>query len=217
MLDLKFEREDGLNLGITSAIIDSGAYQDHVLRFTKPRFSRNVIAGKGENQPGKPVLSMLSRGNKLKAPVYRIGTDTAKGIIMARLKQTEFGPGYMHFTDAPEAMFDENYFSMLTAEAASTEFKKGFAHRVWIKTRPRNEALDCRVMNLAALYHLNPNWRKVENSLVKRLDKVKVQSSETVTTENEQTTTPEQPAEPQEKPIRRPVMRRGFAHSWRRF
>jgi phage terminase large subunit GpA-like protein len=35
---------------------------------------------------------------------------------------------------------------------------RGFPRREWVKVRPRNEALDCRVYAMAALYILNPAW-----------------------------------------------------------
>jgi phage terminase large subunit GpA-like protein len=213
-LSRKFKREDGVLLNTSAAIVDSGAYQDHVLKFTKPRFARNIIAGKGENQPNKPVLSAMSRGNKLKAPQYRLGTDTAKGILMSRLKHDSFGPGYMHFTDAKEAGFDANYFQMLTAEASKVVFSKGFGRREWIKTRPRNEALDCRVMSLAALYHLNPNWQKVEKGIAKRLEMVKVPLDKVSNNATDAEVKPEQ--ESAKVPVRR-VPRRGFVNNWRRY
>lgn len=165
----KFERNDGLSLGISAAIIDSGAFQDHVLKFTKPRFSRHVIAGKGVNAAGHPVLSTVSRSNKLRAPQYRLGTDTAKGIIVSRMDLKEPGPGYMHFPMEASAGYGREYFAQLTAEEFRTVWRKGALHREWVKeSGKRNEALDCRVYSLAALYHLNPNWSKLQKKLAKR-------------------------------------------------
>ena len=46
---------------------------------------------------------------------------------------------------------------MLTAEKVQTRYVKGFPKREWVKTRRRNEALDCRVYALASLVSLNPN------------------------------------------------------------
>ena len=40
---------------------------------------------------------------------------------------------------------------MLTAEKVVKKYHKGFHRREWVKVRPRNEALDCRVYALAAL------------------------------------------------------------------
>jgi phage terminase large subunit GpA-like protein len=57
------------------------------------------------------------------------------------------GAGYCHF---PKHYTDE-YFKQLTAEKVVKKYHKGFHRREWIKVRPRNEALDCRVYALAAL------------------------------------------------------------------
>lgn len=169
VLSQKFDREDGLSLGVSAAIIDSGAFQDHVLKFTRTRFVRHIIAGKGVNAAGHPVLSTVSRSNKLRAPQYRLGTDTAKGIIVGRLKQAEHGPGFMHYPSEVSAGFGREYFNQLTAEEFRTVWRKGALHREWVKdSGRRNEALDCRVYGLAALYHLNPNWSKLAKNLARR-------------------------------------------------
>ena len=63
-----------------------------------------------------------------------------------------FPPGYCHFSTD----YTEHYFKMLTAEERVPEKnrKTGFVRWVWKKTRERNEALDCRVYALGALYLL---------------------------------------------------------------
>ena len=43
----------------------------------------------------------------------------------------------------------------VTAEEVRVKYHKGFPVRVWVKIRPRNEALDCRVLATAALVSLN--------------------------------------------------------------
>jgi len=56
---------------------------------------------------------------------------------------------------------DPEYFKQLTAERQVIKYNKGFAHRVWVKTRTRNEALDVRVYGIAALAILNVNLDSV--------------------------------------------------------
>ena len=90
--------------------------------------------------------------------MFTVGTDQAKSITYARLKQTEQGAGYCHFPLA----YSEEYFKQLTAEKVVTKYRKGFAYREWVKTRPRNEALDCRVYATAALEILNPVWQALK-------------------------------------------------------
>lgn len=166
ILGQKIEREDGVTLTIAAAIVDSGAFQDHVLKYTRSKTARRIFGGKGVNASGHPVLSSVSHGNKLRAPQYRIGTDTAKGIIADRLQLLESGPGYMHFPQEPSAGYGLKYFDMLTAEEFRVIWRKGVMYREWVKLdNRRNEALDCRVYALAALYHLNPNWLRLEKNL----------------------------------------------------
>lgn len=53
----------------------------------------------------------------------------------------------------------------LTAEKQITRFTKGVSKREWIKTRSRNEVLDCTVYALAAFKLLNPNLAKLAEDL----------------------------------------------------
>jgi phage terminase large subunit GpA-like protein len=55
---------------------------------------------------------------------------------------------------------------MLTAEKVQTKYVKGFPKREWVKTRRRNEALDCRVYALASLVSLNPNLEVLTEKLL---------------------------------------------------
>ena len=68
----------------------------------------------------------------------------------------------MHF---PEDRDDE-YFASLTAEKIVTRYRKGFSRREWVKTRRRNEALDCRVYAFVAFAILNTNINSVANRFV---------------------------------------------------
>lgn len=179
LLESKWTTEDGRLLNITAAAIDMGGAQgkqsfaDHVLKFCKPRFARRVFAIKGSNQVAAPLVTGPSRRNRRRCPIYLIGTDTAKGAIMARLKITEHGPGYMHFPRGHEFGFDDTYFSGLTAEEVRTVIHKGKAKRVWVKTKARNEPLDIDVYNDGALAILQPNWKALEKLAGKERDAVK--------------------------------------------
>ena len=87
-------------------------------------------------------------------------------VIYSRLKIENEGAGYCHF---PEDRSDE-YFRQLTAEKIVTRYRKGFQRREWIKTRARNEALDCRVYALSAYAILNININSVANRFEKQKD-----------------------------------------------
>lgn len=163
-LQATYEHETGTRLHITAAGIDSGDQTTTVYGFVKPRSHRRIFALKGISGPGRPVVKVSRRqkGTKTRdVDLYQVGVDDAKGIIYARLKIEEAGPGYCHF---PRDR-DEEYFDQLTAEKQATRHYKGFPRKEWIKTRARNEALDCRVYALAALKILNPVWSAIEKRL----------------------------------------------------
>ena len=82
----------------------------------------------------------------VKCPLFPVGVNTIKELLFARLRIGEEGPGYVHFSD----VLQDEYFKQLTAEKIVTRFHKGFKRRDFVKTRPRNEALDCFAYAIAA-------------------------------------------------------------------
>ena len=122
---------------------------------------RGVFAIKGMSQAGKPLVGRPSRNNRHKLRFYPLGVDTAKEVIFSRLRISEPGPGYFHFP----LERDREYFLQLTGEKQVTRFTKGAARREWVKTRSRNEALDCNVYALAALKLLSPDFEALANSM----------------------------------------------------
>ena len=85
-------------------------------------------------------------------------------MIFSRLKISEIGPGYVHFSDHLE----EEYFRQLTAEKIVTRYNKGYSKRTFVKVRPRNEALDCMVYALSAYAILNVNVNSVADRMAER-------------------------------------------------
>jgi len=152
----------GVHLNIACVCIDSGGHHTQaVYEFCSSRAIRGVFAIKGVSQTAKPLLGRPSRNNRYKLRLYPIGTDTAKEVIYSRLRLTEIGAGYFHFPIER----DREYFLQLTGEKQVTRFAKGVAKREWIKTRARNEVLDCTVYALAAFKLLNPNLQKLAEDL----------------------------------------------------
>lgn len=144
---LKVYRHEMGAMRISCAAIDTGGhYTSQVYEFAKPRESRKVYAVKGSSVAGLPISGKPSR-QKSGVYLFSLGVDTAKDLLFNRLGISEHGPGYIHFP----ATLSEEYFQQLTAEKAVTKFSKGFGKREWIKTRPRNEALDMFVYAIAAL------------------------------------------------------------------
>ena len=160
-LDQTYQNEFKERLRISCACIDSGGhFTQQVYGFCRGKTVRRIFATKGMAGAGRPIVSapMRRRSGRNRRPVelFLVGVDEAKGLIYSRLRLKERGPGYSHFPVRPE--YDEEFFAQLTAEKIITRYHRGFARREWVKTRPRNEALDCRAGALAALYLLNPSW-----------------------------------------------------------
>ena len=162
LLHRKWTHPSGSRLGIAATCIDSGYATSSVYRFCKPRQERRVYAVKGSNTRGAPLISkrFLKTG---RTTLFLVGGDVAKDSIFARLKNKEAGARYMHF---PKGYgYTEEWFRQLTAEEVRTRMKNGFPIRFYKKLRERNEALDMRVYNMAALEILNPNMERIIASL----------------------------------------------------
>jgi len=148
----------GVHLNIACACIDSGGhYTQAVYEFCRTRAMRGIFAIKGLSMAAKPLVGRPTRNNRHKLRLYPLGVDTAKEVIYGRLRITEPGPGYYHFPTER----DKEYFEQLTAEKQVTRYHKGTARREWVKTRSRNEVLDCNVYALAALKLLSPDLEQL--------------------------------------------------------
>ena len=160
-LSVGYEHQTDTEFLITAALIDSSDQTTTVYSFVKRSKHQRLFAGKGVSGAGRPVakISRKRTGRKTRSvDLYTVGVDDAKGIVHARLRIEEPGPGYCHFP----LDRDVEYFEQLTAEKLTTRYHKGFAKKEWVKTRARNEALDCRVYAFAALKILNPVWSAIE-------------------------------------------------------
>ena len=148
----------GVYLNIACACIDSGGHHTQaVYEFCRTRAMRGIFAIKGLSLAAKPLVGRPSRNNRHKLRLYPLGVDTAKEVIYGRLRITEPGAGYYHFP----VERDKEYFEQLTAEKQVTRYHKGTARREWVKTRSRNEVLDCNVYALAALKLLSPDLEQL--------------------------------------------------------
>jgi phage terminase large subunit GpA-like protein len=200
-----WDHPSGLELPIRCACIDSGGHHTGaVYNFVKPREGRRVFAIKGVGGEGKPIVGKPSKNNRQSVRLFPVGVDGIKEMVYSRLKIRTPGPGFCHF---PEGRSDE-FFAQLTAEKMVTRFRKGYKRREWVQTRPRNEALDCRVYAIAAAGILNLNV----NSLANRFAAKAAQSEDDEPEKIEQEVAPQR--RPSQKPMRRPGGS-GFVNSWR--
>jgi phage terminase large subunit GpA-like protein len=220
------------SLRVACACVDSGGHHaKEVHRFTHKHAGRRVYPVKGASTPGKPIVSKPSMWGKPPVKLYLVGTDAAKDTLAARLLIAEHGPGFCHFPHEFERddrlHYDEKYFKQLRSERPITVYTKKGSTRSWqkIKKSARNEALDVRVYNMAALAILNPDFARIARrrnaaaaQLAREPGPEETETKEAwapVGVEEEHTSAPEEP-EP-EAPPRRRKMRRGgsgWVNNW---
>ncbi len=159
-LSQTFLHQSGAQLGISAAALDTGGnsgYTQAAYEYVRKRRGHRLFAVKGGGNWGSPVVSSPSRkrsGRRArKVDLFTVGSNEAKLIVMRRFALTTTGPGYCHF---PRDR-DPEWFDQATAERLVVKHIKGVPYREWYQTRPRNEALDCRVYAYAALKIINPD------------------------------------------------------------
>ena len=145
-----FHHESGLVLRIQGCGIDTGGHHtQRVYDYCRTRWGQRVFALRGVGGQGKPLTARPSKNNAGRVNLYAVGVDTAKDMLAANLSQLLPGPGYCHFPGD----YDKSFFEQLLAERPGIRRVRGHRVRSWqpIREGIRNEALDCRVYNIAVL------------------------------------------------------------------
>ena len=169
LLSSTWPHASGVSLPILAACVDTGGTGGNTQSaydWLRGKTGRRIFAIKGQAPSwGKPIVAAPSRKQSgktaRKVDLFMVATDETKLTVMRRLAVPKPGPGYCHFP----ADRDPEWFNQLTAEKLVTRYVKGFPVREWHKTRPRNEALDCRQYALAALKIANPSFRRAQERL----------------------------------------------------
>jgi phage terminase large subunit GpA-like protein len=159
LLDQEYRHPSGQTLSIQAACIDSAGHRTtFVYDYALKKAARRVFAIIGRDGD-RPIVSSPSPRRwgrqQRQVPLYTIGVDAAKALLISRMALTEKGRGYLHLPFADWA--DDELAAQLTAERLVMRFSKGVPIQVWKKFRARNEALDCYVYALGALRLLRPN------------------------------------------------------------
>lgn len=211
----RYCRQDGTELVIKAAFIDSGGHRtDSVYTFTRGKIARHIYACKGSNVAGQPIFARFSPLKKARVKLAIIGTDTAKELIYARLASPEESTGRMHFPLA----YDRTYFEQLIAEEKVIRWVNGQPVVRFEKKNSgaRNEPLDCRVYALAARRSLPIQLRVLARRDARRKAKP-TPPKPPDTPDSEPAETVEKPAEkPQNprKPAKKRAKRRQSRGSW---
>ncbi|MGH9390952.1 MAG: phage terminase large subunit family protein, partial [Vicinamibacteria bacterium] len=144
LLERSYNHASGQKLQISATCIDSGGHRtDVVYDYAARQAAKRVFAIIGRAGV-RPIVSSPSPRQwgreKRKVPLYTIGVDGAKALIIPRLKLSEAGRGYIHFPLADWC--DLELAKQLTSERLITKWSKGVPQQIWQQTRARNEALD---------------------------------------------------------------------------
>ena len=201
----KYKNEDGVELKIDSAAIDTGGhFTQEVYQYVRERSHLGLIGIKGMGQKGKPPIGKPTKvdinfsGKSLRKGVqlFPVGVDTIKTTLHNRLKDAELGDGYIHFYPT----ITTDYFQELTAERQVLRYKHGYQERIWVKkSNARNEALDEMVYAYAAFCRFKQRYDR-----------------RTIWDQLEKKRNPEQPK--QEVPLRsgrqKAAKKRSFVANW---
>jgi len=166
---------DGTKMTIARTCIDSGGHRTtEVYNFCKDRENRGVYAIKGRGGSGMNIVHTVTKSKRVGNALFIIGVDTAKDRHLAWLSQTydhesnSYPHGYYMFPldDAYERGYDNKYFEGLVSEVKVTKMQRGRPKTEWkLKSGVRNEPLDCRIYNIAAIEIMNPNFEELKKRI----------------------------------------------------
>jgi len=151
-----YARADGVVLNIGVVGWDSGGhYTDDVYEMSKKLGLMRVIPIRGANVYGKPIANFPRKRTAKGVYLTEVGTDNAKELLMSMLRIAPDvdvrKPGAIHFP-LNEAVCDDVELQQLTSERKVPVRQNGRIIYKWDNQKRRNEALDCFVYALAALY-----------------------------------------------------------------
>lgn len=176
ILNGSYQHERGALLPISGTCIDTAGHRtQYVYDYVSKRQHQRVYAIIGRDGSDRPIVSApaqkRSGQDPRKVALFTVGTDTCKGLIYSRLRVTERGAQFVHLpmahqaADGPRFGVDEEFVEQLRSEKLVTKHRNGVPFRIWVKTRPRNEALDMTVYALAALRLIRPNLAELARQL----------------------------------------------------
>lgn len=159
---------NGNGLKISRSFIDSGGhYTGTIYKYCEENMRKQVFAIKGKGGPGIPLVYKVAKATGTKAPVIMLGVDDGKQQVMDRLGIDKYGPKFFHFPANDDKGYTQVYFKGLISERKKVVKRNGQIREVWetISKGIRNEPLDLRVYNLAAMKSLRPDWEQLYNTL----------------------------------------------------
>jgi phage terminase large subunit GpA-like protein len=181
VLAREWRHAGGGRMPLLMLAIDSSFATSTVYAWAVHQSIRQVMVARGTPNlhvpVGLPLRSDVSLAGKMRSRglrVWPVGVSMLKSQLYGWLRHDPPAgkpppPGFLHF---PE--YGEEWFEQLTAESLVPRARKG--HRFattteWVKTRERNEALDCRIYARAAAalaridHYEEAHWTELERRL----------------------------------------------------
>lgn len=152
------DRNDGTRLRINAIAVDTGHHTDAAYMFCVKLKHRRVYPIKGVGGDRGIVTLPGTKKQALDGTeflLYSAGVDWGKRVVMNRLRSDSVSRIELNLS------VTEEQCEQFTAERLITQYRRGFAKRLWQKTRDRNEMLDLYCYQLVALYLLKPDWVKL--------------------------------------------------------
>jgi len=160
-LNRTWKGENGANYPLSITAIDSGFHSKLVYEFCRLREHRRIYPVRGDEGWGKGYIDRPMRKNKFGVWAFRAFADEIKSKVFSYLQIDDEGAGFCHWPNKP--CYDKVYFNQLTSEYLDKKWKNGKYYLRWILPQGRrNEALDVRMLNIAALNILNPQFDSLQ-------------------------------------------------------
>lgn len=160
-LNQSYRRQDGANLAIVRMAVDTGFASNEVYQWARQQGGGRVMPVDGRQHLAALVISpaqvdVTVSGRRLKrgCKLWPVDVSACKSELYGLLGKERpvdgepYPPGWVHFA----ADLDAEFFQQLTAESLQTRVVKGYRKTEWVKTRERNEALDCAVYARAGAF-----------------------------------------------------------------
>ena len=171
LLDKEYRFADGTALKVARTFIDSGGhYTGHIYKYCERNINKQRFAIKGQGGAGLPLNYKIAKASNSPIPLVLLGVDDGKQQVMNRLSISEPGAQYFHFPNEDRRGYDQLYFKGIISERKRTVKKGGQIREIWEPVKingetVRNEPLDLRVYNLAAMQSLKPDWPRLYDAI----------------------------------------------------
>lgn len=157
VLDREYHFPNGTPIKVARTFIDSGYSTRVVYEYCRENVYTGKFPIKGTGAIGVPLLYRTSYPPKAGVILTILGVNDGKQEVMSRLGIRQRGRNYFRFPNDDEFLgvrgYDSAYFKQLIAEKGVIRKSGGILYKVFepITKDIRNESLDLRVYNLAAM------------------------------------------------------------------